>query len=112
MLHLPNIVLEVADDCSSIPALAALLSLGVAYAFLTSRSLAARLILIGAAIPFAIGANMIRIISTALGVYYIGPWTLNTVLHMANGTVNFLLTFMLLIALDAALMRWQRWRRG
>src|SRR4029434_6586214 len=32
MLHLPNVNLEVADACSSIPAIAALLSLGVAYA--------------------------------------------------------------------------------
>src|SRR5439155_712129 len=31
MLHLPNMTLEVADDCSSVPAIAALLALGAAY---------------------------------------------------------------------------------
>ena len=105
ILHLPNMVLEVADDCSSIPALAALLSLGVAYASLTPRPMWIRLLIVAAAIPFAIGANMVRIISTAAGVYYIGPWTLNTVYHLFNGTVNFLLTFLLLLSLDAILMR-------
>lgn len=108
MLHLPNMVLEVADDCSSIPALAALLSLGVAYASLTPRPIAVRVAIVAAAIPFAIGANMVRIISTAAGVYYIGPWTLNTVYHLFNGTVNFLLTFLLLLAFDALLMRFVR----
>ena len=38
LLHLPNVTLEVADDCSSIPAVAALLSLGVVYACLVAAS--------------------------------------------------------------------------
>ena len=105
-LTLPNIVLEVADECSSIPAVAALLSLGVAYSSVVDRPLAARLIMIGATLPFAITANIIRITTTAAAVYYIGPWTLRTSYHMFNGTVNFLFTFCLLLALDAVLGRW------
>lgn len=108
LLHLPNITLEVADACSSIPAIAALLSLGVAYACLYRRSLPITLILIGVTLPFAIVANIIRIVTTALGAYYIGPWTLQSAYHMFNGTVNFVLTFLLLLALDTALSRWRR----
>jgi exosortase len=105
LLHLPNITLEVADACSSIPAIAALLSLGVAYASMFPRPLAMQVILIVSTLPLAIGANIFRIASTALAVYYIGPWTLGTVYHMFNGTVNFVLTFVLLMGLDAALRR-------
>jgi exosortase len=100
LLHLPNIVLEVADECSSIPAIAALMSLGVAYATLARRSLPVRLTLIAATLPFAIGSNIIRIIATAAGVHYIGPIVLQSLFHQATGTVNFLITFLLLLALD------------
>ena len=65
-----------------------------------------RLVLVAATLPFAIGANIVRITSTAAGVYWIGPWTLHTTYHMFNGTVNFLFTFMMLMTLDWALGRW------
>ena len=100
MLHLPNITLEVADACSSIPAIAALLSLGVAYAVVTRRPRAVRIVLIGATLPLAIVANIIRITSVPWLAYYVGPWTLQTSYHMFNGTVNFMFTFLLLLALD------------
>jgi exosortase len=105
LLQLPNITLEVADACSSIPAIAALLSLGVAYAAVARRPLWVRVVLIAATLPFAIGANIVRITSTAAAAYWIGTWTLHTSYHMFNGTVNFLFTFLLLMALDWALGR-------
>ena len=105
MLHLPNVTLEVADACSSIPAIAALLSLGVAYAAVAQRPLWVRLVLIAATLPFAIGANIVRITSTAAAAYWVGTWTLHTSYHMFNGTVNFLFTFLLLMALDWGLGR-------
>ena len=107
-LQLPNMTLEVADVCSSIPALAALFSLGVAYASLAQRSLGARLILIGATIPFAILSNIVRITTTAAAVYYIGPWTLQTLYHQFNGTVIFLFTLAMLFVLDSIMLRWAR----
>ncbi len=105
LLHLPNVTLEVADECSSIPAIAALVSLGVAYAALSCRSRNRRLVLVAATLPFAVASNIIRIITTAAAAYYVGPWTLHTVYHQFNGTVNFLLTFLLLLLLDRSLAR-------
>jgi exosortase len=105
LLHLPNITLEVADECSSIPAIAALLALGVAYAALARRALLARVILVAITLPLAITANIIRIISVSWAAYAIGPWTLHTTYHMFNGTVNFLFTFFLLVVADAILER-------
>jgi exosortase len=110
LLHLPNVNLEVADACSSIPAIAALLSLGVAYAAVAQRPMWIRITLILATMPLAIGANIIRITSTAAAAYWIGVWTLGTSYHMFNGTVNFLFTFILLMVLDAILVR-LAWRR-
>ena len=66
------------------------------------RPLWVRLVLIAATLPFAIGANIVRITSTAAAAYWIGTWTLHTSYHMFNGTVNFLFTFLLLMALDWA----------
>jgi exosortase len=109
VLHLPNVVLEVADNCSSIPAIAALLALGAVYACLVERPLVARAALILATTPLAIGANMIRITFTAAAEYYIGLWTLGSFYHKLSGTVNFLLTFWLLVLLDTGLVRTTRW---
>jgi exosortase len=111
LLHLPNIVLEVADDCSSIPALAALLSLGTVYASLVERPIAVRAALILMTVPLAIGANMVRITLTAAAAYYMGLWTLGGFFHKFSGTVNFLLTFWLLVILDVGLVQVMRWRR-
>ena len=103
-LYLPDITLEVADECSSIPALAALTALGAAYAAITrSGGVIHRVVLVLATIPLAIASNIIRIVSTALGVYYIGPVVLQSAPHQFNGTTNFLLTFLLLILVDKAL---------
>jgi exosortase len=110
LLHLPNMVLEVADDCSSIPAIAALLALGVAYAAMIRRPAVVRVLLIVATLPLAIGSNIIRITTTAAAVYYVGPWTLGTVYHHFNGTVNFMLTFLLLMLLDTTIVMAMRKR--
>jgi exosortase len=94
MLHLPNVNLEVADACSSIPAIAALLSLGVAYAVVAQRP------------------TWLRITSVAALAYWVGLWTLHTSYHMFNGTVNFLFTFIFLMLLDAVLLGVMRRRRA
>jgi exosortase len=109
MLHLPNIALEVADDCSSIPAIAALLSLGVVYASLSRSPLPIRFALVAGTVPLAVGANIIRITLTAAAAYYIGPWTLGGFYHKFSGAVTFLLTFLLLTVVDQALSAGARW---
>jgi len=110
MLHLPNISLEVADDCSSIPAIAALVSLGAAYAALANRPASTRILLVAVTPFFAIGANIVRIITTAAAAYYIGRWTLGTFYHQFNGAVTFVLTFILLLLFDTLLSRLPRRR--
>ena len=109
MLQLPNMTLEVADECSSVPAIAALLALGAAYAQLQARPTWIRVVLTLAAAPLGLLSNIVRLIVTSLGAYYLGPIALNNVIHKFNGTTVFLATVVLLVALDTLLTRF--WRR-
>ncbi len=108
MLHLANLTLEVADDCSSVPAMAALIALGVAYAQMKPRPAWARIALALAAAPLGLAANIARLILTALAAYLLGPIALDTVLHRFGGTTVFLATMLLLVALDRLLLRLAR----
>ena len=109
MLQLPNMRLEVADDCSSVPAIAALLALGAAYAQMHARPAWVRVALTLAAAPLGLLSNIVRLILTSLGAYYLGPIALNNVIHKFNGTSVFLATVALLVVLDAMLTRtWKR----
>ena len=110
MLQLPNMRLVVADDCSSIPAMAALLALGAAYAQLHARPTWARAVLTLAAAPLGLLSNIVRLILTSLGAYYLGPIALNNFIHKFNGTTVFLATVVLLVVLDGLLTR--IWRRA
>ncbi len=109
MLYLPNMTLEVADDCSSVPAIAALLALGAAYSQMQARPTWARALLTLAAAPLGLLSNIIRLILTSLSAYYFGPIALNNVIHKFNGTSVFLVTVLLLVVVDALLARgWNR----
>ena len=109
MLHLPNITLEVAADCSSVPAIAALLALGGAYAQMQPRPTWIRVALTLSAAPLGLLSNIVRLIVTSLGAYYLGPVALNNVIHKFSGTTVFLATVVLLVVLDALLTRsWKR----
>jgi exosortase len=111
MLHLANMTLEVADECSSIPAVAALVALGAAYAQINPRPTWVRIVLVVAAAPLGLASNIVRLVLTSLGAYYLGQIALDNVIHKFNGTSVFLLTVVLLIALDGALMSLGRGRR-
>ena len=105
LLHLANMTLEVADVCSSIPAIASFLALAAAYGYVNRRPPAAQAILILSAVPFGILSNIVRIVATAAGVYYIGPIAIQNTVHLWNGLTVFLMTLVLLMALDAGLRR-------
>jgi exosortase len=108
MLHLPRVTLEVADDCSGVRVVAALVALGTAYAQIQPRATWMRVTLTLAAAPLGLVSNIFRLVLTALGVYYLGPITLTSVFHRFGGTVVFLTTVVLLAGLDRLLVRTAR----
>ena len=110
MLHLANMTLEVADECSSVAGIAALIALGVAYAQMKPRPLWARGALALAAAPLGLGANIARLILTSLAAYLLGPIALDNIIHRFGGTTVFLATMLLLLALDRLLSRVARSR--
>jgi len=106
LLHLAAVTLEVADGCSSVQSISALLALGVAYVSVVRRPTAIRVGLVVMTLPLAITSNIIRLVTIAIGVHYFGVWTLQSAYHTFAGSVNFLLTLLLLLVLDTALVRW------
>jgi exosortase len=105
LLQLPEVTLEVAEVCSSVPAILSLFALGAAFGYVTRRPWKVNLILSIAAVPLGLGANVIRIVTTAAGHYYIGPIALNSVVHTWHGLSVFLLTLVALSLLDVGLSR-------
>jgi exosortase len=93
---LPNVVIEVADECSGIRSSLALLMtiLLAGHMFLTSAWKKAVLVL--AIVPLTIVKNGIRIVSLTLLAVHVNPGFLTGQLHHEGGIVFFLLALLLL----------------
>lgn len=111
MLYLPSMTLEVADDCSAIRAIPALLALGVAYAHLQPAAVWIRLTLALSAAPLGLLSNLVRLDLTVLGAFYLGPVTLSSPIHRFAGTTVFVAASVLLAALGRVLPRMARTAR-
>lgn len=100
ILHLPDVTLEVADLCSGIQSMVALVPLGFVYVHQLDRR--GRPLLWLAIIPIAVLANIVRIIVTALLAHHLGTWTLGTAVHTLSGVFNFVIAFLALVGLARA----------
>jgi exosortase len=105
MFYLPNAQLVVADMCTGILSLIAILALAVFYAYLTQKSTICRTLLVLVAIPVAILGNIIRIILITVLVYFFGISMMDSLIHQFQGTVIFILTFLILILLGSLLKK-------
>ncbi len=108
---------EVADPCSGLNSLLALLALTTAYAWLTQHRPWQRWLLACSAIPLAIAANTVRIVAIALVAEFIGHDTALTLYHDYSGFLIFVAALMLMLALGAALkVSWikklQQWKKN
>jgi len=101
----PGQRLFVAEACSGLRSLTALLSLGVLIGGLYLRSIPARAVLVLLAIPVAVIVNAIRIFMTAFLVYFVDPSWGAGELHQNAGWAMFTIAFVIL-GVIAALMRW------
>ncbi len=94
---------EVADPCSGLNSLLALLALTTAYAWLTQKGLWRRLLLALSAIPLAVAANIVRIVTIALVAEHYDPETALTLYHDYSGFMIFTVSVLLMLGLSAAL---------
>lgn len=121
VLYLPNVVLEVADACSGIRSLFALLALGAVYAYLFVGKAWERISLFLVGIPIAIAANFVRVTFLTLVAYKFGVdatlpgegWYVNgeidssALIHDLSGFSVFVVAFTLLFSIG----RFLEWRR-
>jgi exosortase len=103
IIMLPLTTLEVADACSGIRSLISLLALAVAYAYFLKVSPPKRAIVIAAAIPIAVSANMFRVIGTGLLAQYWGAKAAEGFFHEFAGMAVFVVAIVLLVALGSLL---------
>ncbi len=121
ILYLPNGVLEVADACSGIRSLFALLALGAVYAYLFWGKTWERVSLFLIGIPIAIAANYVRVTFLTLvaykfgvdatlpgeGWYTRGEIDSSALIHDLSGFSVFVVAFTLLFSIG----RFLEWRR-
>ncbi len=105
VIALAGTTLEVAEACSGIRSLQALLALGTVYAYFTQSSMWKRWTLVLLSIPIAIVANAFRVTGTGVLAHYWGPQAAEGFYHTFSGWLIFLVAFVLLLACGWLLSR-------
>jgi exosortase len=105
MIVLAGTTLEVAEACSGIRSLQALLALGVLYAYFSQRMNWKRWTLVCLSVPIAILANAFRVTGTGVLAHYWGAEAAEGFYHTFSGWLIFVVAFVLLLACDSVLSR-------
>jgi len=84
-LRLPGLSLEVAEECAGLRFLFMLVVIVAAFARFVLPKLSAQMTLIALSIPVAVFANAMRVATTAVGAYVIGPQVATGPLHYYIG---------------------------
>ena len=105
VIVLAGTTLEVAEACSGIRSLQALLALGVFYAYFSHRTMWKRWLLVILSIPIAIIANAFRVSGTGMLAHYFGPEAAEGFYHTFSGWLIFVLAFVLLLLCDLLLSK-------
>ena len=105
VIMLAGTTLEVAEACSGIRSLQALLALGTVYAYFTQTAMWKRWVLVLLSIPIAILANAFRVSGTGVLAHYWGAQAAEGFYHTFSGWLIFLVAFLLLLACGAVLSR-------
>jgi exosortase len=111
LIVLADTTLEVAEACSGIRSLQALLALGTIYAYFSQHSMWKRLALIALSVPIAIIANAFRVTGTGLLAHYWGTEAAEGFYHTMSGWLIFVVAFLLLVACGLVLSRMGRDKR-
>jgi exosortase len=107
-IHLAGTTLEVVDACSGLRSLTSLLALSAAFAYVSPLRKTAKWVLFLSAAPVAIGANILRLTTTAVLVQVKGPAVALGFLHDVSGVVVFVFGFVLIVLLNLVLSRFSR----
>ena len=105
MITLADTTLEVAEACSGIRSLQALLALGAVYGYFTQRAVWKRWALLLLSIPIAIAANALRVSGTGFLAHYFGSEMAQGFYHSFAGWIVFVAAFFMLLGCGALLTR-------
>jgi len=108
IIHLANSKLFVAEACSGLHSLVALITLGVVFAYFFRKSLVERVVIVLSAIPIAILVNSFRVALTGVLTARFGEQVAGGVIHETQGLFTFGLAFVLLLGEAALLARLRR----
>jgi len=97
IIHLPNTTLFVAEACSGLRSLMALVTLGVVFAYFFRKSWGERILIVLSAIPIAIIVNALRVTITGILTYRFGEKAAEGAIHEFQGLITFSAAFMLLL---------------
>ena len=92
--------LMVQDACAGLNSIFALSAIGILYVYMAGHSLARNIILLCAAIPIAVAANVLRVAALVLIAYYGGIKAIEGSFHEATGIALFAVAFVLFFLLD------------
>jgi exosortase len=102
-------VMEVADACSGLRSLTAILALACAVAYLSGRSMWYRVALVVLAAPVAIAVNCLRVFATGLIMLYIGKeWAFGAI-HEYEGMIMIVLAALLLLLIAWLMAKFDTW---
>jgi exosortase len=96
IIRLPGRELFVTEACSGLRSLTALISLGVLMGAVALRHPAFRVLLLALAIPVAILINGIRVFLTGFLVYFVSPSFGEGFMHLTEGWLLFIVSFVTL----------------
>jgi exosortase D (VPLPA-CTERM-specific) len=105
VIVLAQTTLEVAEACSGIRSLQALLALGAVYGYFTQRLAWKKWALVILSVPIAIAANAFRVAGTGFLAHYWGSEMAQGFYHGFAGWIVFVVAFALLLACGAVLGR-------
>src|SRR5262249_16790382 len=98
VLVLPNATLQVAEACSGIRSMTALLTLALVVARFGEPRWLPRAVIIASAIPIAVLVNGLRVTASAVGARWFGIAAVEGTVHEALGWLMFLVAFALMAA--------------
>jgi exosortase len=104
IIHLANAQLFVAEACSGLRSLMALITLGVVFAYFFRKSFVERALIVLSAIPIAIVVNAFRVALTGVLTHRFGQAAADGVIHTTEGIFTFAIAFVLLLG-EAWLLR-------
>ncbi|MBA2293057.1 MAG: exosortase/archaeosortase family protein [Gemmatimonadales bacterium] len=114
VISIPGQTLFIAEACSGLRSLTALVSLGVMIGGIWLRSVTGRVALIALTIPIAIVVNSFRIFLTAFLMYFVDPALGRGFMHESEGWALFVVAFGLIGGVGALIatieQRAIRWR--